>query len=134
MVGMRVSSLIVLSILALAGCSTTHPASESTAGSETVLVTYRVKAGKEAQFQSVLARAWEVYQSEHMVYPKPHVITRATESGGTSRYVEIFTWRRSPDHAPDSVKKVWDQEQSLCEARGGHRGIDGGEVELLTAK
>ena len=99
-----------------------------------VLVTYHVQPGKEAELQAELAHAWEIYRIEQMVFYKPHVIFRATEDGDKARYVEIFTWVKKPDQAPDSVKAIWEQEHSLCEARGGHAGIEGGEVQLITAK
>ena len=38
----------------------------------------------------------------------------------------------APEHALDEVKSLWDQEQSMCEARDGHKGIEGGEVQLVT--
>lgn len=127
-------ALFAVFFLALSGCSTTRPAGGANADSETVLVTYHVQSGKEAEFESVLSHAWEVYRSEHLVYDQPHIIVRDTKDGGKTRLVEIFTWVRSPDHAPDEVKAVWDQEQSLCEARGSHQGIEGGEVQLITGR
>jgi hypothetical protein len=127
-------SLLAVSLLALTGCSTTHPTGDAKADSETVLVTYHVQSGKEAEFQTELLHGWQVYQSEHMVFVKPHIIVRDTEDAGKTRFVEIFTWVKSPDHAPDSVKAVWRKEQSLCEARSGHTGIEGGEVQLVTEK
>lgn len=127
-------SLFAVSLLALTGCATTHPTSNAKAGSETVLVTYHVQSGKEAEFQAVLSHGWEVYQSEHMVFAKPHIIVREIEDAGKTRFVEILTWVKPPDHAPDSVKAVWRQEQSLCEPRSGHTGIEGGEVQLITGK
>jgi hypothetical protein len=127
-------SLFAVSLLALTGCSTIRPADSAKADSETVLVTYHVQSGKEADFQAVLSHAWAVYQGEHMVFANPHIIVRDTEDGGKTRFVEIFTWVKSPDHAPDSVQAVWQKEQSLCEARSGHTGIEGGEVQLITGR
>ena len=97
------------------------------------MVTYHVKPGKEAEFQALLSRAWQTYRREHLVFANPHTIVRDTEQGDKTRLVEIFTWvsHAAPEHAPDAVKKIWEQEQSLCEARSGHGGIEGGEVELL---
>jgi hypothetical protein len=97
---------------------------------ETVMVTYHVQSGKEAEFQAVLSRAWQIYQSEHLVFAVPHIIVRDTEAGDKTRFVEIFTWvsHAAPEHAPDAVKTLWEQEQSLCEAGSGHGGIEGGEV------
>jgi hypothetical protein len=100
---------------------------------ETVLVTYHVQAGKEAEFETVLSRAWGIYRREHLVFASPHLVVRDTEDGGKTRFVEIFTWKSHaiPEHAPEAVKTVWQQEQSLCEARNGHGGIGGGEVEII---
>jgi len=100
---------------------------------ETVLVTYHVKSGKEADFQELLSRAWGIYRKEHLVFAQPHVIVQDKESGEQPRFIEIFTWvsHSAPEHAPDSVKTIWDQMQSLCEARDGHGGLVGGEVDLL---
>jgi hypothetical protein len=118
--------------LALLGCSTTHRNSVKR-DPETVLVTYHVKSGKEAEFREVLSRAWEFYRGEHLVFAEPHIVVQDTENGGKPRFVEIFTWvnRSIPEHAPESVKAIWKQEESLCEKRGEHYGIEPGEVELL---
>ena len=132
-------SLLAVLLPALTGCSTAHSpadlsAGRETSGKETVLITYHVQPGKEAEFGAVLNRGWEVYQNEHMVSATPHLIVREVEDGNKPCFVEIFTWVKSPDQAPDSVKAVWNQEQSLCEARGGHRGIEGGEVKLILGR
>ena len=127
--------LFALAAISLTACSTTNRTQSGPArpGPETVLVTYRVKSGSEAEFQSVLSHAWHVYRSEHLVFAEPHIVVRDTEDGGKARYVEIFTWvsHAAPEHAPDSVKAIWKQEHSLCEERNGHSGIEGGEVEFL---
>jgi hypothetical protein len=132
-------SLLAVLLPVLTGCSTARssadrPAGRETAGKETVLITYHVQSGKEAEFGAVLNRGWEVYRNEHMVSAQPHIIVREVEDGNKPCFVEVFTWIKSPDQAPDSVKAVWDQEQSLCEARGGHRGIEGGEVKLILGR
>ena len=127
-------SLFAVSLLASAGCSTTHPAESARPGSETVMVTYHVQSGKEAEFQTLLARAWAVYRDEHLVYAEPHTVVRDTEDGNKTRFVEIFTWVKSPDDPPDSLRAVWKQEHSLCEARDGHNGIEGGAVDLVTGR
>jgi hypothetical protein len=119
-------------ITALAGCSTIQVT--PSANSETVMVTYHVRAGKEADFQVLLARAWQTYQSEKMVYAKPHIVVQDTEDGGKSRFVEIFTWIQAPDHAPESVKPIWSEEHSLCEARDGKSDIEFSVVQIVTAK
>ncbi len=126
-----VVSLFAMSLLASAGCSTTRPASDPKDDSETVMVMYHVLPGKEAEFEGVLARAWDIYRGEHLVFAEPHVIVRDADGKDRTKFVEIFTWIKSPDHPPGDVQAVWKQEQSLCEARFGHRGIEGGEVTLV---
>jgi hypothetical protein len=130
--------LSLLSLFALTACSTTNPASHEAAkgDTETMLVYYHVKPGKDAEFQAVLARAWQIFQSEKMVFSKPHVLVRDTEDGDKPRFVEIFTWvsHDAPDHAPASVKAIWNEEQALCEKRSGHNGIEGGEVEIVKGR
>jgi hypothetical protein len=126
--------LLAVSLLTLTGCSTTHPSVGAKADSEMVLVTYHVQSGKEMEFQAVLAHAWKVYRSEHMVFYKPHVLFQDVEDGDKIRFVEIFTWVKKPDNAPDNVQAIWKQEHSLCEARNGHAEIEGGEVKLITGR
>jgi hypothetical protein len=127
--------LCAIMAILLSACSTEHGAHPgSTADDpETVLVTYHVQAGKEAEFNTVLSHAWRLYVENHFVFAKPHIIVRDTEGGGNTRFVEVFTWKSHaiPEHAPESVKTIWQQEQTLCEARNGHSGIEGGEVEIV---
>jgi hypothetical protein len=128
--------MFVFSLVALTGCSTTHPAGDTKAGPETVLVTYHARPGREEELEELLARSWQIYQAEHLVFARPHIVVRSTEDGGSTSFVEVLTWvsHATPEHVPDAVKKIWGQEQALCEARGGHGGIEGGEVELVTGK
>jgi hypothetical protein len=123
-------------LLLASGCSTTTTGGHGQADPETVLITYHVKSGKDAELQAALANAWHIYLTEHLVFAEPHVVVWAAEDGDKTRFVEIFTWRShsAPDHATDAVKKIWEQEQSLCEARKGHNAIEGGEVEMVSGK
>src|SRR5882762_115713 len=130
---MRTACLLLIGSLAgFIGCSTRHHSSAKR-DPETVLVTYHVKSGKEAELQLALAQAWQVYRREHLVFAEPHVIVRDTEDGGKPRFVEVFTWvsRSIPEHAPESVVTIWKQEEALCEKRGEHYGIAPGEVKLI---
>jgi len=130
--------LFALATISVTACSTTSPTHQGSArtDAETVLITYHVKPGKEAEFQALLSHAWQTYRTEHLVFAEPHLIVRDAEEGDKARVVEIFTWvsHTAPEHASDAVKTLWEQEQSLCEARGGHVGIEGGEVDILTAR
>ena len=135
---MKTAHLLPVFLLAtLTACSTSNIKTSdpgSTKSPETVLITYRVKAGKEAEMEQVLNRAWGIYRQEHLVFARPHLIVRDEEKDGKTRMVEIFTWvsHKAPDHAPASVKAAWNDMMSLCEARDGHGALEGGEVELVT--
>ena len=126
--------LLLFVVLCLTACSSTSPKHSAAPKPtpETVLLTYHVKPGKEAEMQDVLARAWVIYRKEHLVFAQPHVILRGKE-GKNTRLVEAFTWvsHEAPDHAPESVKSIWNEMQSLCEPRDGHGGLEGGEVEMI---
>lgn len=125
-------------LMTFATACSTHPARPNHASREslpeTMLVTYRVKPGREEQLRATLLRAWDIYRRERLVFAQPHVIVREKEAGDRHRFIEIFAWvsHRAPDHAPDTVKTIWEQMQSLCESRDEHAGVEGTEVEMLT--
>jgi hypothetical protein len=130
-------ALFLCSLLALTGCYTSPQKHAKTIRikdrPETVLVTYHVKPGMEKPFEALLARAWRTYRDENLVKSQPHVLVRAVEENNTVGYVEIFTWvsHAAPQNVSDSIKKIWAEEQSMCEPRTGRIGIGGGEVDLL---
>ena len=135
---MRRRQIWVVALMALlSGCSTTasRKVGQGEKGEpETVMVVYHVKAGKEQEMRAALDKVWEIYRRERLVLAQPHVIVRDTEDGGKPRFVEIFTWvnHAAPETVPDGVKKLWDEMQAICEARGEHNNLEGGEVELVT--
>jgi len=133
---MKAVLILCLLALSLMACSTlSHESrlSPPKSSPETVLVTYQVKPGKERELEDVLSRTWEIYRKEGLVFSQPHVIVRTGEEDSRTRLIEIFSWvnRDAPDHAPPSVKSVWDEMQSLCEPRDAKKGIEGGEVKLV---
>ena len=131
---LKTANFLLVSLVALAGCPTAQPSGNSKPEPETVLITYHAKPGSEAELQATLLRAWQIYRTEHLVQAEPHTLVRDAEDGNRTRFVEIFTWvsHAIPEHAPDAVQKIWQQEQALCEARNGHSGIEGGEVTLVS--
>lgn len=134
--------LFSLSLMALAGCSTSQPPKNAVKTGkappakdtpETVLVTYHVKAAMDVVFEHLLSQAWVTYRKEHLVLSEPHVIVRQPDINGTSTYVEVFTWvsHAAPANASTNVQHIWAQEHGLCEPRGGQQPLGGGEVELI---
>jgi hypothetical protein len=120
-------------LLSFGGCASTSNLPAPGDDSETVLVTYHVKPGKEAELQKVLSDAWDIYVTHQLVFPQPHVIVRGEEDGAKPRFVEVFTWisRSTPDHAPDAVAAEFSAMELLCESRGHATGIEIAEVKLL---
>ena len=122
-----------LALILLAGCATAKPGNDADARPETVMVTYHVKPGSEAEMEQMLSQAWQIYRREHLVFAQPHIIVRDRDADGKTRFVEIFTWvsHTAPEDAPAPVKAIWGKMTSLCESRNGHRGLEGGEVEIV---
>ena len=130
---LALSSMLVLAVPGGAENQSQSKKSKRAPAKETVLITYHVTPGKEKALRELLVNVWDVYEKEHLVFSQPHVVVRRKDPAGKNSFVEIFTWVNSeaPDHAPDSVKKLWDQMQACCEKRDGHPGLEGGEVDLL---
>jgi hypothetical protein len=134
---MKITHLFfALSLISLTACSSTTAPQDRRHSPETMLITYHVRPGKEAELQDVISRAWGIYRQNKMVFAKPHTIVQAKEDGDKTRIIEIFTWASAstPDHAPDAVQKAWGQMQSLCESRGGRGGLELDAVDLLQPK
>ena len=127
-----------LSLVALAACSSVPKAGSSNEKDppETVEITYHIQPGRETEFQALLNRAWTVYNKEHLVVPQTHFIVTTREYGNRPRIVETLTWvsHSALDHAPNSVTDLWNQMQDLCEARGGHDGLEINELKTMAPK
>ncbi len=87
---------------------------------ETVICTYRVRAGEEGTFQDLLRRHWATLRRLGLVTEQEALVFRGLEEGLT--YVEIFTWAeggfgRAHEH-PD-VLEVWEAMDRLLEEREG---------------
>jgi len=99
---------------------------------ETVLVTYHVKPGAEAELERVIAQHWATLLRLNLVRKDFHVLLRAQE-GECVRFVEIGTWRdrKLPDSAPAEVQELWKEMNRFVEPRDGHLGIEVAEVSLM---
>ena len=101
---------------------------------ETVMSTYHVQSGHEAEFQELMGHVWQTYRQEKLVFAEPHVLVRTKDAGGNPYFVEVFTWvsGSAPDHAPDSVKTLWKQMETLCRRPDGKSGIEFLAVQNVT--
>lgn len=100
---------------------------------ETVMITYRVKRGAEAELSRVLAEHWAAARRLQLVDSAPHVIVKTADAGQPADIVEIFTWRdgSTPDNAPPDIQAAWAKMAPLVEARGGHPAIEPVEVSIV---
>jgi hypothetical protein len=105
-------------------------------GPETVISTFRVRAGKEAEFAKVHAQAWPAYRRFGLVAETPHLVLQGVDEAGKTYFVEILTWKdhEAPDHASAEIRTIWTQLEALCEPRLGHRGIEFPEVRIVRAE
>lgn len=124
---------VALLLVGLNGCSTPTHRGDAATQPEPVLVIYHVKPGAEKALEDVLKRAWKIYRNERLVFDQPHVCVRVNEDAEKVRFVEAFTWTShfAAEHPPDSVKQIWEQMQALCEDRGGNRGVEVRQAEIL---
>jgi hypothetical protein len=85
---------------------------------ETVICTYRVRAGAEAEFVELLGRHWRTLHELGFVTDEESLVFRSCD--GAPAYVEIFTWveggfGQAHDH-PD-VLAIWEPMEPLLEER-----------------
>lgn len=102
---------------------------------ETVLSTFRARAGKEDELQKTLNQEWATLRKLGLVLADPHILLKGKDESGKPIFVEVLTWKDhdAPDHAPPEVQAIWKQLESLCEARLGHRGIEFPEFEIVSS-
>lgn len=102
---------------------------------ETVLSTFRPRAGKEDELLKTMGRNWATLLKLGLVLQQPHIVLRGKDDAGKPIFVEILTWRdhEVADHVPAEVQTIWNQLQALVETRGEHRGIEFPEFEIVSS-
>ena len=128
-----VAALALLSAAAGAVMEQHKAASLPAGDTETVISTFRVKAGMEEEFAKLLAEVWPTYRRLGMVLDKPHILLRGIDESGKTYFVEILTWKspEEPDNAPPEVRELWRKLEAMCEPRLGHRGIEFPEMKVV---
>jgi hypothetical protein len=87
---------------------------------ETVICTYRVRAGAEDRFRELLGRHWGTLHGLGFVTDEAATVFRGTDGGLT--YVEIFTWVEGgfgQAHEHPDVIAIWELMDPLLEDRDG---------------
>ena len=139
---MKISRLVSIPVvllfigLAIFGAPRSAVQDAQVKGPETVVATFHVVAGKETDFEQVLAREWETYTKEKLVFDQPHMILRGKEDDGKTYFVDIFTWvsHSTSDNPPATVQAIWGSMGPLIEARNGHSSMEIKEVQLIVLK
>ena len=87
----------------------------------TVLATFRVRAGAEAELSGLLDRHWQIISARGFaVGPEPIRLIRHDSDGDVM--LELFDWRDGGlnDALQDqAVREVWMAIDQCCEPRGG---------------
>lgn len=111
----------------------THATTAQDSETETVLSTFRPRAGKEGELLKTMNQNWSTLRKLGLVLQEPHLILRGKDDAGKTIFVEILTWRDhdAADHVPAEVQTIWNQLQSLVEERNGHKGIEFPEFEIV---
>jgi hypothetical protein len=124
------TSLIVVTTLLVGAQNKSNIAADGEP--ETVITTFQVKDGKEAEMSKLIQRAWKTYNKLGMVLQQPNIIAHGTDDAGKLFFIEILSWKSqdTPDNAPAEVKAIWAEMEALCEKRDGHRGIEFHEVHI----
>lgn len=99
----------------------------------TVLCTYRVIPGREAEFEAVLAKHHPTLSAADLATEKPPQVFRGADGTGGPVYYEIFEWKEEASsaaaHESPEVMAVWGPLGELCESREGRRKFEFPHVE-----
>jgi len=83
---------------------------------------YKVKPGKEAEMEALLAKHWPALREAGLVDDTPPVIYKgepAKDHGAERMYIEIFAWKEENGaqlaHQMPGVMAVWEPMGAICE-------------------
>ena len=106
------------------------------ADAKTVICTYQVIPGKEADFLALLQRHWPTLRRLDAVTAEPARAYRGSDDQGRPFFVEIFEWKdaRALEVARQhpEVLAIWEPMDALCEPREGRRNMEFPHVEPLS--
>ncbi len=102
----------------------------------TVLCTYRVVPGKEADFEGLLSKHYPALRGADLATENEPRIFRGTDGTGGTVFYELFEWRdaEAPNvaHQSPAVMAVWEPMGELCEEREGRPKFEFPHVEPVT--
>lgn len=101
----------------------------------TSMCVYRVKAGREQEFEELLGQHWPTLRSLELVSDAPSILYRGRDDDGLSFYVEFLTWTDAD--GPETAEKlpevaaVWEPMGMLCQDRSGRPAMEFPVVERI---
>ena len=102
----------------------------------TVICTYRVKEGKEKDFEALLKGHVKTLREHGLATDTPSRIYLGKEGADAPFYVEIFEWKdeaaKDTAHELPEVLAVWEPMGVLCEERGGRPSMEFPHVETVS--
>lgn len=102
----------------------------------TVLCTYRVLPGKEADFEGILAQHYPALRGADLATEMVPLIYRGSDGTGGTVFFEVFEWRDAdaPNiaHQSPAVLAVWEPMGELCGEREARPKFEFQHVEPVT--
>jgi hypothetical protein len=103
--------------------------------SETVICLYRVRAGREPEFEKLLARHWPTLRELGLATEDAARHYRGSEQSGEPLFVEIFEWASADApgraHEHPAVMAIWEAMDALTESRGGRPNMEFPHVQPI---
>jgi hypothetical protein len=85
-----------------------------------MLCIYRVREGKEDEFQSLLEKHWPTLHDVGLASEKPARWFRGEAGDGKRRFVELFEWKDGESsavaHQSPEVMSIWEPMGALTDA------------------
>jgi len=104
----------------------------------TVICTYRVRRGREREFEALLACHWPALREAGLVTAELSQVYRGADETGKTVFVEIFTWRDAAAveeaHRRAEVTALWRPMGALCEERLGRPAMEFPHVQRVTPR
>jgi quinol monooxygenase YgiN len=107
----------------------------------TVVCTFRVKKGKEKEFEGLLKIHWPKLKELGLATAKPAINYRGADREGNPIFFEIFEWRDQKAveeaHNNPKVMQIWEPMGACVEDRGGApkmEFVDAKQLNLFGSK
>ena len=90
-----------------------------TDGPVPILCRYRVKPGKQKEFEDLLAGHWTTLHESGLATDDPARVFRAGDKAGNIAFIEMFSWRTAASaqtaHETPAVMRLWEPMGALCQ-------------------